>query len=185
MALIHCDFFSLAVIMPAVHRSFYTDMAHGYRYWTYISEELPVVVRALFPLSEARKDNFVAGLSMGGYGAFKLAMTFPERYAAAASLSGVVDIALAVSAEEEDWLREVKLIFGNRSKVSGSLNDLFYLANQLAKTKELPLPLYQWCGTEDPLYILNIRFRDHARSLGLNLTYEEGPGEHEWGAWDR
>jgi S-formylglutathione hydrolase FrmB len=160
-------------------------MAHGYRYWTYISEELPAVVRSLFPLSEARQDNFVAGLSMGGYGAFKLAMSYPERYAAAASLSGVVDIALAVGAEEEDWLREVKLIFGNRRKVAGSSNDLFNLANMLASAKEPHLALYQWCGTEDPLYLLNVRFRDHVRSLGLDLTYEEGPGEHEWGAWDR
>ena len=67
----------LAVVMPAVHRSFYTDMAHGYRYWTFISEELPALARSFFPLSDAREDNFVAGLSMGGYGAFKLGLTHP------------------------------------------------------------------------------------------------------------
>src|SRR5215207_9246851 len=83
---------NLAVVMPAVHLSFYNDMAHGGKYWQFISEEVPALVRDLFPLSSARRDNFVAGLSMGGYGAFKMALTHPERFAAAASLSGALDI---------------------------------------------------------------------------------------------
>jgi S-formylglutathione hydrolase FrmB len=65
----------LAVVMPEVHRSFYTDMVNGYNYWTFISEELPEIARSFFPLSDKREDNFVAGLSMGGYGAFKLALS--------------------------------------------------------------------------------------------------------------
>jgi len=78
----------LAVVMPAGGRSFYADMAHGLRYWTFLSEELPALARSFFPLSEAREDNFVAGLSMGGYGAFKWALRCPQQFAAAASLSG-------------------------------------------------------------------------------------------------
>src|SRR5919109_3400675 len=62
----------LVVVMPAVHLSFYNDMAHGLKYWQFISEEVPALVRDMLPLSSARKDNYVAGLSMGGYGAFKL-----------------------------------------------------------------------------------------------------------------
>ena len=77
---------NLAVVMPAVQRSFYTDMVTGQRYWTFISEEVPAVARHFFPLSEDRDENYVAGLSMGGYGAFKLALAHPERYAAAAIL---------------------------------------------------------------------------------------------------
>src|SRR4030095_9153077 len=73
---------NLAVVMPAVHLSFYTDMVHGGKYWQFISEEVPAIVRDMFPLSAERKDNFVAGLSMGGYGAFKLALTHPDRFAA-------------------------------------------------------------------------------------------------------
>src|SRR3954471_3777319 len=79
---------NLAVIMPAVGRSFYQDMASGARYWTYVSEELPLLIRSFFPLSSSRESNFVAGLSMGGYGALRLALAHPENYAAAASLSG-------------------------------------------------------------------------------------------------
>lgn len=175
----------LAVVMPAVERSFYADMAHGLRYWTFISEELPTLVRSLFPLSERREDNFVAGLSMGGYGAFKLAMTYPDRFAAGASLSGALDITSLAKFKVPELQEEYKRIFGNPRKIKGSQNDLFYLAEQLAGSKHSDMPLYQWCGTEDVLHWFNLHFRDHARFLGLNLTYEDGPGEHEWGAWDR
>jgi putative tributyrin esterase len=77
----------LSVVMPNVHRSFYTNMRSGYRYWDFVSQELLEKARGFFPLSSAREDNFVAGLSMGGYGALKLAFTLPEQFAAAASLS--------------------------------------------------------------------------------------------------
>jgi len=175
----------LAVVMPAVHRSFYTDMAVGYRYWTFVSEELPELARSFFPLSAAREDNFVAGLSMGGYGAFKLALTHPDRYAAAASLSGALDMVSAAKEKDEAWQAEIKRIFGNRRNIVESSNDLFYLAEQVTRGKGAKLPLYQWCGTEDFLYPANVRFHKHAQALGLNLTYEEGPGEHEWKYWDQ
>lgn len=180
----YLDAHQIAAVMPAVNRSFYTDMASGPRYWTFISEELPALARWYFPLSAERDDNFVAGLSMGGYGAFKLGLSHPERFAAAASLSGAVDILEAFSGDDEAWLAEMRMTFGDLDKVAGSPADLFYLARQVASSGPQPR-LYQCCGTEDFLYQHNIRFRDHARSLGLDLTYEEGPGEHEWGYWDR
>src|SRR6478609_11942097 len=83
----------LAVVMPQVHRSFYTDEAYGGRYWTFLSEELPALVSSFFRVSERREDTFVAGLSMGGYGALKWALREPARFAAAASMSGAVDVA--------------------------------------------------------------------------------------------
>jgi len=178
----------LAVVMPAVHRSFYTDMARGYRYWTFVSEELPALARSFFPLSDARRDNFVAGLSMGGYGAFKLALSHPDRYAAAASLSGALDIVRVASGgdedDDDDWRDEMQGVFGDLDEVAGSDNDLFHLARWVARSRVRPR-LYQCCGTEDSLYADNVRFKKLAESVGLDLTYEEGPGEHEWGYWDR
>jgi S-formylglutathione hydrolase FrmB len=178
----------LAVVMPAVHLSFYTDMVHGGKYWQFISEEVPAIVRDMFPLSSARKDNFVAGLSMGGYGAFKLALTHPERYAAAASLSGAVDIREVVrghhNLDDKVWLAGMRNVFGDLSKVPGSKHDLMTLARNVAKGQVRPR-LYQCCGTEDFLYADNLRFRDTVRRLSLDLTYEEGPGEHNWAYWDK
>ena len=177
---------NLAVVMPAVHLSFYTDMVHGGKYWQFISEEVPAVVRDIYSISSKRADNFVAGLSMGGYGAFKLALTYPERYAAAASLSGAVDIRDEVVANDRHgkvWLDGMRNIFGDLSKVPGSKHDLFVLAKKAVKAPIKPR-LYQCCGTEDFLYASNIRFRDVIRKLPLDLTYEEGPGEHVWAYWD-
>jgi len=175
-------------VMPAVHLSFYNDMAHGGNYWQFISEEAPAVVRDLFPLSSDRKDNFVAGLSMGGYGAFKLALTHPQRYAAAASLSGALDIRAVTSPRSDRnnkfWLAEMRTVFGDLSKVPGSKHDLMTLAKKASKGSIKPR-LYQCCGTEDILHADNIRFRNAVRTLPLDLTYEDGPGEHNWAYWDR
>jgi putative tributyrin esterase len=176
----------LAVVMPAVHRSFYTDMAQGYRYWTFMSEELPALARSFFPLSAVRDENFVAGLSMGGYGAFKLALSYPEHYAAAASLSGALDLVTTFRhLRDPDLLAERRLIFGELGPIEGGKHDLFSLAQQLAGSATAKPRLYQCCGTGDPLYESNVRAKGYFQSLGLDVTYEEGPGEHEWGYWDQ
>ncbi len=179
--------FNLAVVTCDGHRSRYTDMAIGWRYGTYLTEELPFIARSLFPLSPARKDNFVAGASMGGYGAFKWALRKPEMFAAAASLSGAFRIASGMDPRMADPARrrEFRGIFGALGKLRGSEHDLFALSRRAAR-KKLRLPaLYQCCGTEDHLLEINRRFFEQGRKLGLPLTYEESPGGHEWNYWDR
>jgi S-formylglutathione hydrolase FrmB len=186
----HIEKYNLAVVMPAVHNSFYTDMAHGDRYFTFVSEEVPAVARDMFPLSARREDNFVAGISMGGYGAFKLALSCPKRYAAAASLSGAVDICEVVKEhddpENEAWLAAMRDVFGDLDKVHGSKHDLFALAEKVARSKTRPR-LFQYCGASDFLHADNLRFRDfirNLRNLPFDLTYEEDSGDHTWGYWD-
>lgn len=174
----------LAIVMPAANRSFYTDMAAGPRYWTFISEELPAVARHFFPLATEREANFVAGLSMGGYGALKLALTYPERYAAAASLSGVLDVARYAKDELANGQAEMRHIFGDPAGLANSANDLFRLAALLAASNRPRPKLYQWCGTDDFLYADNLRFQEHTQTLNLPTTCEEGPGGHDWSCWD-
>jgi putative tributyrin esterase len=176
----------MAVVMPAVGRSFYTDMVAGQNYWTYVSDELLKLAEEFLPLSKRRQDRFVAGLSMGGYGAFKLALRCPGKFAAAASLSGALDMA---SRDDPDLAKDLRhdltLAFGGPDRVKGSSNDLLALARRLARSRGPKPRLYQWCGTDDFLYGQNVAFRDVARRLRLPLTYEEGPGGHEWQYWDR
>ena len=174
----------IAVVMPAVHRSYYADMVNGLRYWTFISEELPTKAQHMFPLSTKRNENFVAGLSMGGYGAFKLALRHPERFAAAASLSGALDVGTLVDVKEPEWEAEMRNAFGELDQIAGSDNDLFHLAAKAAQSEQPQPKLYQWCGTEDFLYEANVKFRDFVQTLAFDYTYSEGPGDHSWGHWD-
>src|SRR4051794_2485396 len=141
----------LAVVMPQVQRSFYADEVHGERYWTFLSDELLSVVESFFAVSGRREDTFVAGLSMGGYGAFKWALRRPDRFAAAASLSGSLDLAVL---EEDSWRRPLfDRVFDGRI---GPEDDLFALV-RAADPTTLPA-LYLGCGTEDHLYDANVRF---------------------------
>ncbi len=174
----------IVVVMPSVGRSYYTDMKYGSPYFTFLGEELPKIVRALFPISERREDTFVAGMSMGGYGALKLALSFPQRYAAAASLSGGLDIVSRMNGANNFQPNELIAIFGDVAELKGSTNDLFYLLDTLkAYNGDKPM-LYQSCGTEDFLYDNNQTFRKYALDLGIEVTYDEGPGEHDWDYWD-
>ena len=172
----------LAVVMPGVHRSFYNDMAYGMKFWSFVSEELPAITRSFFPISDRREDNFVAGLSMGGFGAFKLAFNKPENFSAAASLSGAMDS----KGLYERWkeIRECDLIFGGLDKIEGTQNDLFHISSELAKSKVKAPKLFMSCGTEDFLYGDNLRMKAHLESLKLDLAYTERVGTHDWGFWD-
>jgi len=176
---------NLAVVMPGVARSYYADMAHGGAYWSFVSEELPRICRQMFRLSARREDNFAAGLSMGGYGAFKLALNHPGRYAAAASLSGALD-PVGLLDEFPDRRGEWIDMFGDPPVVEGTASDLFAKSAQLIDGEHKDLPLYACCGTGDFIFDHSTKFRDHAQNIGLNLTYEEHAGrEHEWGYWDQ
>ena len=174
---------NLAVVMPSADHSFYTDMEYGHKYFTFISEEIPQFIRNIFPLSDKREDNFIAGHSMGGYGSFKIALLKPESFAAAASLSGALDINhLFIEGPKNGF--NTKSIYGDMETLENTDNDLFYLIEKHAENGVILPKLYQTCGTEDFLYDDNVRFRDLAQKLKLPLTYKEGPGEHEWGFWD-
>ena len=177
----------LAVVMPAVNRSFYQDTLYGPAYWSYVSEELPERMRTWFPLSADRADNFVAGLSMGGYGALRVGLTHPDRYAAIASLSGAT--AYGHKRMNDPIVRdEMRAIYGRLSGIKGGPTDLFTLAEHLAEkiaAAGVAQPrIYQACGTADFLYKDNTAFHRHLTKLGIAHTWVTGPAAHEWSYWD-
>jgi putative tributyrin esterase len=168
----------LAVVMPAAGRSFYRNEAHGHRYWDWVSEELPRLVAELFRVSSDPADTFVAGLSMGGYGALKHAFTHPERYAAAASLSGVTRVQALVDDLPRPEL--VDRVFGGDFAPG---DDLFQLLEEVDAAR-LPA-LYLGCGTEeDPLVRHNTELAEALRAKGVSPHVDLRPGVHEWGLWD-
>ncbi len=178
---------NIAVVMPAVGRSFYQDMTCGPKYWTFVSEELPALCQHYFPLSSAREDNFAAGLSMGGYGALRLGLARPDKFAAAASLSGALDLARRLREagkplariDRNEWVG----ICGPELKAPADTN-LWLLASNAASSAGPKPALYLACGTEDELIGDTRTFRQHLDAVGLPLTYHESPGAHEWGYWD-
>lgn len=175
----------IAVVMPTTDLGFYTDMAKGDPYWQYITKELPAMCRSFFPqMSTKREDTFVAGLSMGGYGALKCGLRASETFSCAAGLSSVCDIVETVEKNVVGSDKYWQDVFGKKSALPGSFNDLMAAAEDYANNPVYPLHLYQWCGTEDFLYAQNVKFRKHAEKLGLDLTYEESPGVHSWKYWD-
>ena len=91
----YADDHKLAVVMPNDYMGFYDDEPNGIKYRSYIGEELPKMLQALFPFSDRQEDNFIGGLSMGGDGVLKLVSDYPNQYGTALVMStsfGVGDI---------------------------------------------------------------------------------------------
>ena len=172
--------YGLAVVMPCGGRSFYCNMTDGTRYWDYLSEELPAFVERTFHVATGRENTYVAGLSMGGYGAFKLALKHPERYAAAAALSG---------AFIADWLQRDRpelyaADFGETPVFRGSIHDPFVWATELVKSGQPKPALFMAAGTDDWLYPQSVELHDHLEKLGFEVKWISAPGNHNWEFWD-
>lgn len=168
----------IAVVMPSTHRGWYMNSPKG-NFYTYIGEELPKLVAEFFPsISTERKDTFVAGLSMGGYGALKFALSNPDRYAAAASLSGAFDI------NAEYRLKSLMSEHVVSCNQTGTENDVYYLTKALHESGKPKPDIFMWCGTEDYLIEDNRRMRDLMNECEYNLCYSESPGNHAWNYWD-
>lgn len=174
--------FGLALVMPSGQNSSYTDMAHGQKFYTYISKELPSVLPGMLNLSTRREDNFIAGLSMGGAGSMMIGLSNPDKYAAIGCLSAGAVIG-------EGSLRESPLYeinFGS-GPLRGTYKDPLGCAERILK-KKLPCPrVFHACGDSDFLLPSAHKTRDFFQALPGNpfdYTYVEDPGAHTWEFWD-
>ena len=122
------------------------------KYKTFFTEELPLFIRNVFPVSREREKTFIAGFSMGGYGAWYLALSRPELYAKAASMSGALDIAglyqAAAAGNNDNNPFHWEDCFGDPDKLAGSDYDLFTLYDRDVKNGCVP-KLYQAVGRDD------------------------------------
>lgn len=170
----------LVVVMPDGGRSFYCDAHQGFAYGTAIGSELPRVTESYFPVRREREGRSVAGLSMGGYGAFRLALGNPDRFCAASSHSGALGFGHEPYRDDE-FAEEFRRVLG--AAPQGGPNDLFGLAELLATSGERPRLRFD-CGVEDFLLDSNRAFHAHLGQVGYSHTYEEHPGAHTWEYWD-
>lgn len=174
--------------MPEVQRSFYCDSISGPRYFTYIADELPKICEKWFRFDSSRTNTFIAGESMGGYGAVKVGLSRPERFSGIASLSGVLNYPRlarqVMSGQWPDLLPQaLRALHGAAGLPSGD-EDVISLACQQAGNPQRPR-LIQLCGTSDFLYEDNQAFRRAAEAAGYGHMYLETPGDREWPYWDK
>ena len=183
----------LIVVMPNVHRSFYTNCKEGHEYYNFIEKELPVIIGNFFHASRKREDQFIAGLSMGGYGALKIALNAPEKYAACASMSGAIDpIEANTNKEAEaypvpDMAENIFRVFGSREEFKNSENDLCFQLRELDKKEGSKPRFFISCGDKDFLLQQNKEFvRIFKEELKtMDCVFKQMPGSHNWEYWNK
>ncbi len=181
-------------VLPDFQRSFYADMVCGNWYFTYLTDELPRFIARNFRASSARKDTFLLGASMGGYGALKAALTYPDMYGACAALSPCcLDMRSYMTAEWRDGSKgdAFRRIFGDRLATDfdaafGPIpswrpeNDVISLAEKAKDAVERPRICTCW-GDGDIFAESNRSFRDTMASIGYPIESRELMGfMHNW-----
>jgi S-formylglutathione hydrolase FrmB len=177
--------YGLVVVMPSGGRSFYTDQPNGQKYFSYLTEELPHYLEDVFGLKPARADTWIAGNSMGGYGAIKAALLHPERYAAAASFSGALSLEILRLIPDDPRREEFTLLFGDLNDLAGSEHDpAVWLQRAASSATTLPR-LFLSVSRQEDLYPLSGMFHAACQSLGVPSEYHEEDGAHDWFFWDK
>lgn len=179
----------LAVVMPSGDNMFYVDQPAGNNYYgEFVGQELVELTRKMFPLSHKREDTFIAGLSMGGYGALRNGLKYHETFGYIAALSAAMILdGIEERTDEAPFLLEkrsfAESIFGDLSKVrEGDMDPRWTAAALQREGAELP-QIYMACGTSDGLLEANRSLKAVLESCGAHVTYEEGKGGHEWDFW--
>ena len=181
----YANYYGYALIMPDGQRSFYTDMAYGSRFFTYLTEELPETMQAMLKLPADRAHTFVGGLSMGGYGALKCALLRPDLYAGAMCFSsGFFTLNCPELLIENGYYSRNELtgVLGENLQVSPP-DDLTMRIRSWPQEQDKPL-VYLACGTEDPLHPLSTEMHKLLQENQFDVSYQEWPGIHDWRFWD-
>ncbi len=171
--------YDIALVIPEVQRSFYTDMESGIRYFTFVHDELREICIRFFGFSSLKENTYIMGLSMGGYGCLKCALTTPERYAGAAIFSAVTDIEKSISTAKDGSAKEYAAIFGD------SLQEKDNILSLLGKTETTVLPkFYIACGNEDIRYFHSELIYNEITKRNGDMVFEHWEGDHNWDFWD-
>ncbi len=166
----------LIVVMPDGGRGFYTNHDNGPKWADHIGLELPEMIEKTFPADPTRTARHIGGLSMGGYGALRIGLGFPDRFSSVNSHSGALLHGTHPQTEAERIL-----IFGKTP--AGSSHDVLTLAKKAKRKSALPR-LRIDCGTDD--FLLEDNRSTHAALTKLKIPheYDEFPGNHNWDYWD-
>jgi putative tributyrin esterase len=173
---------NIAVVMPSGKNRFYINNEYGRKFYTYITEELVSQCEKWFDISRNAEDRYIAGMSMGGYGAVYAALKKPSMYNTAFAYSGLLNIL-----ERYDKPQGIDMfpVFGTRQQLIDNGYDLYTLVDEYADNEEKMHTKYIIaCGTEDPRIHMSRQFGEALTRAGIDNVYRESPGEHNFAYWD-
>ena len=176
---------NLAVVMPSGDNAFYVNTPIPVNnYEEFIGKELVEMTRRTFPLSDKREDTYIAGLSMGDYGALINGMKYPETFSRIAALSSACSVL-----DSPETLLGTGAVFGDYEKARASLNfpkNAIQALSERVRKNEVSAPeFFVACGLQDGLLEANQRLRDDLKNAQFKVDYLEEDGGHEWDFWDR
>ena len=176
----------IAIVIPCGENSFYVDNVNAHAlYGEYVGQELLDITRNIFPLSDKREDTFIAGFSMGGYGAIRNGLKYSQNF----SKIGMISAALITDdivgySSDDNVLRSrpfYESIFGNLDELEGSDMDPKAL---IENCSDIP-DIFMACGKDDFLYDKNTDFYDFLKTNNVNVDFVEAEGEHTWDFADK
>jgi S-formylglutathione hydrolase FrmB len=172
----------IVIVMPSAGRSMYCDNIYGQNYFSYIAQELPEYLNLVFGIKGEKDKTFIAGISMGGLGASRIALTYPERFTAVGLFSGLLNLKLMLPVMSDEQKNDFAFMLSEVEDIDNSPLDPI---NLLDAKKHSDLKFYIYCGRQDDLFPLTITFMEKAKSLGLNVVSCIEDGIHDWYFWDR
>lgn len=177
------------IVTPEGGNGWYTD-SHTKaedKYESYIVKELIPEVEKKFRAIGTRSGRAIAGLSMGGYGALKFGLKYPEMFALAGSFSGALGAAsVSVEGRGTSSIRSIAEVFGPAESETRAANDLFKLVRESTQETIKAMPfLYVDCGNEDFLIQNNRDFVALLAEKKIPHEYRQLPGAHNWPYWDK
>lgn len=164
---LYAEEYNIAIVSVSGENKFYADLG-GENFSEFLEEELPVLVRGYFPVSERTEDTFIAGLSMGGYGALLHYLKRPERFYAVGCFSGAVGkFDYAETEEGKDY-------------------NIYNLLDQRIKSNKKPENIYLACGSEDFIKECSLKLKQYLEDKKVKFSWKEVSGYgHEWRFWDK
>lgn len=181
--------YNVAVVMPSGYNAFYLDQPESHNYYgRYVGQEIVRVARQMFPLSTSREDTFIGGISMGAYGALRNGLKYCETFGGIASLSTamVIDGLEHIISDDLFFLSRpfLESTFGPLDQVIGSDKDPARLAADLVYCDRPRPRVFVACGDQDPLAEANRVLAERLRATGLDVSYHQQTGGHDWDFWN-
>jgi len=140
--------------------------AAHYRMYDYIVQELPALIEANFPVTDARA---ISGHSMGGHGALVIALRNPQRYRSVSAFSPIV------APTQVPWGEKAFSAYLGPDRDAWKAYD----ATELVQTSAPPLPLLIDQGDADEFLDAQLRpqlFEQAAEQAGYPITLRMQPG---------